>query len=148
MSSDTAAPSSPDESLIRVLLVEDDEKLARLTVDYLERSGLVFTRVGDGRAALATVLSQRFDVVGWTSCFPAGGLEVCRELRTRSSIPVLMVTACDAEVDRVLGLEVGADGYVTKPFSTRELLARIRAHVRRARGRTGPSAIAVLRVGP
>jgi DNA-binding response OmpR family regulator len=149
MSSDTTAPPSPDESLIRVLLVEDDEKLARLTADYLERSGLVVTRVADGRAALATALAQRFDIVVLDLMLPhLGGLEVCRELRTRSSIPVLMVTARDEEVDRVLGLEVGADDYVTKPFSTRELLARIRAHVRRARGRTGPAPVAVLRVGP
>jgi DNA-binding response OmpR family regulator len=148
MSPDTA-PSSPDESLIQVLLVEDDEKLARLTADYLERSGLIVTRVGDGRTALATVLSQRFDIVVLDLMLPLlGGLEVCRELRTRSSIPILMVTARDEEVDRVLGLEVGADDYVTKPFSTRELLARIRAHVRRARGRTGPAPVAVLRVGP
>jgi len=148
MSTDTS-PSSTDESLIRVLLVEDDVKLAHLTADYLRRAGLDVTHVEDGRAALATALSKHFDIVVLDLMLPnMGGLEVCRELRTRSSVPVLMVTARDEEVDRVLGLEVGADDYVTKPFSSRELLARIHAHVRRARGRVGPSSRAVLRVGP
>lgn len=144
-----AAPPATDESLIRVLLVEDDTKLALLTKEYLQRSGLLVTHVEDGRTALATALAQPFDIIVLDLMLPTmGGLEVCRELRTRSSIPILMVTARDEEVDRVLGLEVGADDYVTKPFSSRELLARIHAHVRRARGRVGPAQRAVIRVGP
>jgi DNA-binding response OmpR family regulator len=127
-----------DES-IAVLLVEDDDRLAKLTARYLESHGLTVTILGDGRDVVAEVVRSRPDVVLLDLMLPGkSGLDVCRELRARSDVPVLMVTARGEEADRVVGLEGGADDYVAKPFSSRELLARIRAHARRARGGTGP----------
>jgi two-component system OmpR family response regulator len=134
----------PDLSL---LLIEDDAKLARLTVEYLERYGVAVTHVTDGAEGLREALRQAHDAVLLDLSLPTmDGVAICRELRTRSDVPILMVTARVDEVDRVLGLEVGADDYVPKPFSPRELLARVRSAVRRARGLVGPAAI--LRVGP
>ena len=94
---------------------------------------------GDGALALEEARRRRFDVVLLDLMLPGrGGLEVCRELRSRSDVPILVLTARGEEADRVLGLELGADDYLTKPFSSRELLARIQALVRRARGQAGP----------
>jgi DNA-binding response OmpR family regulator len=124
---------------INLLLVEDDEKLARITAQYLESHGLHVELAFDSQAALASAKRQSFDLVLLDIMLPGrDGLEVCRAIRERQDVPIVMLTARGEEVDRVLGLESGADDYVTKPFSSRELLARIRAHVRRARGRTGP----------
>lgn len=132
---------SPADEVIRAVLIEDDERLARLTARYLESHGLVVTWVADGREGLTEVLRQRPDVVLLDLMIPGmDGLAVCRELRARVDIPILMITAREEEADRVLGLELGADDYIVKPFSSRELLARVRAQVRRARGRSGPSA--------
>ncbi|WP_146655104.1 response regulator transcription factor [Labilithrix luteola] len=124
---------------ISVVLVEDDDKLARLTARYLESHELVVTVVADGPSAIASVMRSRPDVILLDLMLPGmSGLEVCRELRTRVDTPIIMVTARGEEADRVLGLEGGADDYIAKPFSSRELLARIRAHARRARGTIGP----------
>jgi len=126
---------------IHVLLVEDDAKLARLTCDYLEHQGLVVTSVGDGPAAIREGLKPHIDVVVLDLMLPGcDGFEVCRELRKSSHVPIIAVTARVEVVDRVLGLELGADDYMTKPFAARELLARIQAVVRRARGKAGPAA--------
>lgn len=131
--------SGASDSLVAALLVEDDDRLASLTAEYLGRNGLAVTRVADGEAALAEALRHRYDVVLLDVMLPGlDGLEVCRRLRARSDVPILMLTARGDEVDRVIGLEGGADDYVAKPFSPRELLARIRAAVRRARGQAGP----------
>ncbi|MBK7395111.1 MAG: response regulator transcription factor [Myxococcales bacterium] len=120
---------------IRVLLVEDDARLARLTAKYLESHGLLVFVVGDGQEALAQAAVLRPDVVLLDLMLPGlDGFEVCRQLRERLDVPILMVTARGEEGDRVVGLEGGADDYLVKPVSSRELLARIRAHVRRARG--------------
>jgi len=128
-----------DEGLIRVLLVEDDRRLASLTARYLEGHGLVVTVVADGDQGLAEAVRNPYDVVLLDLMLPGrDGIEVCRELRARRDVPVIMVTARGEEADRVLGLEIGADDYVAKPFSSRELLARIRSVVRRARGHAGP----------
>lgn len=135
------------EEAIHVLLVEDDERLAKLTARYLESHGLRVTVVGDGREVVPELMRSRPNVVLLDLMLPGkSGLDVCREIRTRSDVPVLMVTARGEEADRVVGLEGGADDYVAKPFSSRELLARIRAHARRARGASGPLKEA-LRVG-
>jgi DNA-binding response OmpR family regulator len=135
------------EDSIVVLLVEDDDRLAKLTARYLESHGLKVTIVADGRNVVSHVIRARPDVVLLDLMLPGkSGLEVCREIRARSDVPVLMVTARGEEADRVIGLEGGADDYIPKPFSSRELLARIRAHARRARGATGP-ARELLRVG-
>jgi DNA-binding response OmpR family regulator len=126
---------------ISVLLVEDDPHLGRLTAQYLEGCGLTVQWVTSGVAALAAARALDFDVVLLDLLLPGrDGIDVCRELRTRTAVPVIMVTARREEADRVLGFDAGADDYVTKPFSSRELVSRIRAVVRRSRGEVGPSA--------
>ncbi|HEY8209017.1 MAG TPA: response regulator transcription factor [Myxococcaceae bacterium] len=126
---------------IKVLLIEDDDRLARLTAKYLESHGLVVSVATDGRSGLAEALKSPPDVVLLDLMLPQlSGMEVCRELRAKSDVPIVMVTALGEEADKVLGLEGGADDYLPKPFSSRELLARVRAQSRRARGRSGPGA--------
>jgi len=140
-------PAVSTEPSLVVLLVEDDIRLANLTREYLEGHGLVVSHVADGRRGLEEASRGRFDAVLLDLMLPGkDGLEVCRELRARSDVPILVLTARGEEADRVMGLELGADDYLAKPFSPRELLARIRAVVRRARGRAGPARAAV-RVG-
>src|SRR5450755_4666664 len=124
---------------IRVLYVEDDERLARLTMEYMTSHGIEVHLVARGDLALADVLRIRPDVVLLDIMLPGvDGFEVCKQLRSRSDVPIIMVTARLEEADRVRGLEGGADDYVTKPFQSRELLARIRAQARRSRGEAGP----------
>src|SRR5689334_16707566 len=132
---------------LHVLLVEDDAKLARLTRDYFEQQGLSVTRAEDGPSAIREGVRPEFDVVVLDLMLPGcDGFEVCREIRRHSHVPIIAVTARVEIADRVLGLELGADDYVTKPFSARELLARIHAVTRRAQGKSGPPAREV-RVG-
>jgi DNA-binding response OmpR family regulator len=132
--SEAALPS------IKVLLVEDDARLAQLTSRYLEGHGVLVTTCGDGVEGQNEALRRQYDCVVLDLMLPGrDGIEVCRQLRQRVDVPIIMVTARGEESDRVLGLEVGADDYVTKPFSPRELLARIRANVRRVRGQAGPA---------
>ena len=131
----------------KVLFIEDDERLARLTTQYLEGSGFSVSCVGNGRDAIVEAKQRQFDVVLLDLMLPGrDGMDVCRELRTRSDVPIIIVTARKDEVDRILGLDAGADDYVTKPFSSRELVSRIRAVVRRARGLVGPS-LKLIQVG-
>ena len=130
---------APAEGSIVAVLIEDDERLARLTARFLELHGVSVIWVADGAEGLAETTRVRPDVVLLDLQLPGlDGLSVCKALRARSDVPIIMITARDAEADRVLGLDLGADDYLTKPFSSHELLARIRAHVRRARGRAGP----------
>jgi two-component system response regulator RstA len=127
------------EPLINVLLVEDDEKLATLTSDYLIRYGVAVTVAGTGEEGLEEVQAGSFDVILLDVMLPGlSGLEVCQQLRRNTDVPIIMITARGEEADRVLGLEMGADDYIPKPYSARELLARIRATVRRVRGQLGP----------
>lgn len=127
-------------STIHVMLVEDDERLGRLTARYLESHGVVVTWVQDGRVAVEEARKLSLDAVVLDLMLPGkDGITVCKELREFSDVPVLMLTARTEEADRVQGLDVGADDYVLKPFSSRELLARIQAHIRRSRGQTGPA---------
>jgi DNA-binding response OmpR family regulator len=136
-----ASVKSPtdDEGAISIVYVEDDERLARLTKQYLESHGVLVTLVHRGDLAVAEVLRLRPDVVLLDVMLPGmGGLEICRALRERIDVPIVMITARIEEADRVMGLEGGADDYVGKPFSSRELLARVRAQARRARGGSGP----------
>jgi two-component system response regulator RstA len=129
-----------NEPLIRVLMVEDDNRLASLTAEYLERHNVLVSLAARGDAGLEEARRQRFDVVLLDIMLPGiSGIELCQRLREHSDVPVIMITARGEEADRVLGLEIGADDYIAKPFSPRELLARVRALVRRARGRVGPS---------
>jgi len=135
------------EPTYSVLLVEDDARLARFTAEYLTSHGVAVTHVADGALGLDEARRRRYDVVLLDLMLPGmDGLSVCRQIRERSDVPILVLTARGEEADRVLGLELGADDYLAKPFSARELLARIRAIVRRARGQAGP-AEALLHVG-
>jgi DNA-binding response OmpR family regulator len=128
-----------------VLYVEDDERLALLTARYLETHGVKVAVVANGLEAVPEALRLRPDVILLDIMLPGiDGLEVCRRLRARLDTPIIMVTAHGDEPDRVVGLESGADDYIVKPFSSRELLARIRAQARRARGRAGPSGQAIV----
>jgi two-component system OmpR family response regulator len=134
------APSGELTSL-RVVYVEDDARLARLTSQYLGSHGVEVVLVARGDLAVAEVERVCPDVVLLDLMLPGvDGVEICRRLRQRLDVPIIMVTARNEEADRVLGLEGGADDYVSKPFSSRELLARIRAQARRARGKAGPAA--------
>jgi len=127
-------------SPIRALLVEDDDRLGRFTKEYLEQRDVLVTHVRDGERALAEQARTVFDIVVLDVMLPGrNGFDVCRALRQRTSIPIIVVTARTEETDRVLGLELGADDYLVKPFSPRELLARLQALVRRATGNVGPS---------
>ncbi|MGV8852266.1 MAG: response regulator [Rhodoglobus sp.] len=118
--------------MTRILIVEDESSLSEPLAFLLEREGYETTIAEDGLAALTEFDRIGADVILLDLMLPAlSGTEVCREIRTRSSVPIIMLTAKDSEVDIVVGLELGADDYVTKPYSTRELLARIRAVLRR-----------------
>ncbi len=133
-------PEAAADAAIRVLLIEDDERLAQLTAKYLAIHHVVVHVEADGLRGLAEALRTRYDVVLLDLMLPGlDGLGVCRELRGRCDVPVIMLTARGDEADPVLGLAIGADGYLAKPLSSRELLARVRAIVRRARGRAGPN---------
>ena len=136
------------EESLTVVYVEDDEKLARLTAQYLGTHGVTTHVITRGDVAVAEIVRIRPNVVLLDLMLPGlDGLEVCRRLRERLDVPVIVLTARTEEADRVLGLEGGADDYVLKPFSSRELLARIRAHARRAKGLVGPRASRI-EVGP
>jgi DNA-binding response OmpR family regulator len=119
-----------------VVLVEDDLHIADLVSLYLDQSGFRVYRADNGADGLRTVAEREPRLVILDVGLPGeiDGLELCRRLRTTSNVPVIMLTARDGEIDRVLGLELGADDYVTKPFSPRELVARVKAILRRADG--------------
>jgi DNA-binding response OmpR family regulator len=115
-----------------ILVVEDETTFRETLVDALEVEGFRVVAAGDGRTALTRFRAERPDLVLLDLMLPQlSGMEVCRILRRESAVPIIMLTARDSEVDKVVGLEVGADDYVTKPFSLRELQARVRAHLRR-----------------
>ncbi|RIK07243.1 MAG: DNA-binding response regulator [Acidobacteria bacterium] len=116
-----------------VLLVEDEENIADLVQVYLEREGYKVTKTATGEDAIEAYAAVRPRVVLLDVGLPGiDGIEVCKRIREHGSVPVIMLTARDSEIDKVLGLEIGADDYVTKPFSPRELLARIKAVLRRS----------------
>jgi DNA-binding response OmpR family regulator len=119
-----------------VVVIEDDHNISDLVDLYLRRDGFRVVQAGDGASGLEAVARERPKLVILDVGLPGGmdGIEVCRRLRQSGEVPVLMLTARDAEVDRVLGLEMGADDYVTKPFSPRELVARVKAILRRSEG--------------
>ncbi len=118
--------------MTNVLIVEDEESLAEPLAFLLRKEGFDTTVVGDGPSALAEFDRAGADIVLLDLMLPGmSGTEVCKQLRARSGVPVIMVTARDSEIDKVVGLEIGADDYVTKPYSARELIARIRAVLRR-----------------
>ncbi|QDP23485.1 response regulator [Bradyrhizobium cosmicum] len=118
-----------------ILMVEDDPEISRLVADFMRREGFEVACVGDGKAMDAMLQRLRPDLVILDLMLPGeDGLSICRRLRADDSIPILMLTAKSDEIDRVVGLEMGADDYLAKPFGPRELLARVRAILRRANG--------------
>ncbi|MDX6363098.1 MAG: two-component system, OmpR family, response regulator ResD, partial [Streptomyces sp.] len=135
----------------RVLVVDDDPTVAEVVTGYLERAGYVVDRAGDGPEALARAAAHWPDLIVLDLMLPGmDGLEVCRRIRGRGPVPVIMLTARGDEDDRILGLEVGADDYVTKPFSPRELVLRVESVLRRTRPAPGtrPLRAAGLTVDP
>jgi DNA-binding response OmpR family regulator len=128
---------------MRALLVDDDRELARLLADYLATHGVTVDHVEDGALALERLVEEieAYDIVLLDVMLPGiDGFEVCRRIRARYDLPIVMLTARGEDTDRVVGLELGADDYVPKPFSPRELLARMRAVLRRARPVVAPGA--------
>jgi DNA-binding response OmpR family regulator len=124
-----------DQTQTTVLVVEDDPHVAEVVERYLAREGYRVLRETDGAAGLKTALTGIPDVIVLDVMLPSmTGLEICRRLRATQAVPVLMLTALGTEVDRITGLELGADDYLAKPFSPRELVARVKALLRRARG--------------
>ncbi|MFL4908723.1 response regulator transcription factor [Streptomyces sp. MMS24-I2-30] len=148
---DAQPPGQPRPGGARVLVVEDDPTVAEVVTGYLDRAGHAVDRAEDGPTALARASAHWPDLVVLDLMLPGmDGLEVCRRLRGRAPVPVIMLTARGDEDDRILGLEVGADDYVTKPFSPRELVLRVESVLRRTRPRADlrPLAAAGLTVDP
>ena len=118
-----------------ILVVDDEPKIARLARDYLEQNGFRVLPVTDGVTALAAARQEKPDLIVLDLNLPGmDGLDVCRALRRESNVPIIMLTARVEEADRLIGLELGADDYIVKPFSPRELVARVRAVLRRTQG--------------
>jgi DNA-binding response OmpR family regulator len=131
-----------------IMLVDDEESIQKLLTYPLEREGYTVIQARDGEEALRRFAEQPVDLVVLDVMLPRlDGLEVCRRLRTGSAVPIIMLTARDDEVDKVLGLELGADDYITKPFSIRELRSRIRAVLRRAGLRADRAADGLIEAG-
>jgi two-component system alkaline phosphatase synthesis response regulator PhoP len=129
-----------------ILVVDDEPKISKLARDYLEKSGFGVVTAGDGATALAAFRHEKPDLVVLDLNLPGmDGLDVCRALRRESDVPIIMLTARVEEMDRLIGLELGADDYISKPFSPRELVARVRAVLRRAQGGVHQSGL--VRVG-
>ena len=118
----------------KILVVDDERKIISLMRAYLEREGYRVIEASDGRQALETYRREKPDLIVLDLMLPeVDGLEVCRQIRRTSEVPIIMLTARDEDADKLVGLELGADDYITKPFSPRELVARIRAVLRRVR---------------
>jgi DNA-binding response OmpR family regulator len=136
-----------DEMAERILMIDDDNRLAGMVHDYLGGAGFRVTIAGTGRDGEALLKRETFDAVILDLMLPdADGLDLCRKLRASSDVPILMLTARGEPMDRVVGLEIGADDYLAKPFEPRELQARLRAILRR-RGGGGPAKSETLRFG-
>ena len=131
---------------ITILVVDDEPRIVQLVRDYLEHGGFTVLTAHDGQAALRTARTGRPDLVVLDLSLPGlDGLDVARSLRRQSEVPIIMLTARTEESDKLVGLELGADDYITKPFSPKELVARVRAVLRRAEAAASPSDL--IRVG-
>src|SRR5437764_4339298 len=129
----TTVSGAVDTASARILLVDDEQAIQTLLTDPLRKDGYEVVAAHDGREALDRFAEQRFDLVVLDIMLPKlDGIEVCRRMRSRSQVPIIMLTAKDDEIDKVIGLEMGADDYITKPFSVREFRSRVRAALRRA----------------
>lgn len=125
-----------------ILVVDDEPKIVKLARDYLEKGGYQVVTAVNGKDALATARHEQPDLIVLDLNLPGmDGLDVCRQLRRESAVPIIMLTARIDETDRLIGLELGADDYIVKPFSPRELVARVRAVLRRVQGGIGPANI-------
>ena len=119
----------------RILIVDDESAILQTLRFNLERNGYAVATAGDGRTAIALAASERPDLIIMDIMLPVlDGIEACKEIRKTSGVPIIMLTARDQEIDKVLALELGADDYVTKPFSLHEFLARVKARLRRQAG--------------
>ena len=138
----SAKPPGPaTEPRGRILVVDDDPTVAEVVAGYLDRAGYVVDRAADGPSALRRAIEQAPDLIVLDLMLPGmNGLEVCRTLRGKSQVPVIMLTARGDEDDRIVGLELGADDYVTKPFSPRELVLRVESVLRRSHAHDGAPA--------
>ena len=129
-----------------ILVVDDEPKIVRIARDYLEKNGFRVATAGDGQSALTVARSEKPDLIVLDLMLPImDGREVCKILRRESDVPIIMLTALAEEVDQVTGLEIGADDYITKPFSPRALVARVRALLRRSKGEVKPPSL--IRIG-
>jgi two-component system alkaline phosphatase synthesis response regulator PhoP len=123
-----------------ILVVDDERKIVTVLKGYLEQAGFRVVTAGDGQMALTTFRHEKPDLVILDLMLPGiGGLDVCRTLRRESAVPIIMLTARAEEADRLIGLELGADDYVVKPFSPREVVLRVRAILRRVEGEVATS---------
>lgn len=121
----------------KILVVDDEPRITELLDSYLEKEGYDVKTAADGEAALASAESEQPDLILLDLMLPKkNGYEVCREIRAKSNVPIIMLTARDEEPDKIVGLELGADDYITKPFSPREVVARVRAVLRRSEAET------------
>ncbi|AVM42608.1 response regulator transcription factor [Fastidiosipila sanguinis] len=117
----------------RILVVDDEKSIVDVIKSNLEREGYFIETAGDGKTALDLALNNNFDLIILDCMLPVmDGFDVCKKIRQESPVPIIMLTAKSEEIDKVLGLELGADDYMTKPFSMRELLARVKAQIRRS----------------
>lgn len=129
-----------------ILVVDDEPKIVRLARDYLEKNGYRVTTAADGQSALMAARREKPDLIILDLMLPVmDGREVCRILRRESDVPIIMLTALSEEIDQVTGLEIGADDYITKPFSPRAMIARVRALLRRTRGDVKPPSVIRIR---
>jgi DNA-binding response OmpR family regulator len=135
--------------MTRALLVDDDRGLARLLAEYLGPHDVELVHVEDGNAGLEKLRDESFDVVLLDVMLPGmDGFEVCRRIRAERDVPIVMLTARGDDADRIVGLEIGADDYVPKPFNPRELLARVRAVLRRAKPAASTTSPQTMSIGP
>ena len=135
--------------MTRILVVEDEESLSEAIAFLLSKEGFEVEIASTGPAAIEKFELNGADLILLDLMLPGlSGTEVCRQIRTKSSVPIIMLTAKDSEIDKVVGLELGADDYVTKPYSSRELIARIRAVLRRGEMLESNTEVGILTVGP
>jgi two-component system response regulator BaeR len=131
----------------RILIVEDEEKLAKLEADYLQNAGFATDSLAHGEVVVPWVIEHRPDLILLDLMLPGrDGLSICREIRSFSTTPIIMITARIEEIDRLLGLEMGADDYICKPFSPREMVARVKAVLRRLQAQTPDILISALKL--
>lgn len=135
--------------MTKILVVEDESSLSEAIAFLLSKEGFEVIIAETGNVAIEKFETQGADLILLDLMLPGlSGTEVCRQIRTKSGVPIIMLTAKDSEIDKVVGLELGADDYVTKPYSSRELIARIRAVLRRGELAEGVPEVGVLQVGP